>query len=75
MSKQIRIEFISDGFRQILQGSETRSLVEKHATEIQRKTDADANVDIISGGYGGGRWVGFVSVSGRDQEALERAVR
>lgn len=67
MTVSARIEFNSEGFRQILLSDGCRDLVEQVTEEIREK--ADANNDrggegfassVQVGGYGGGRWIGFV---------------
>lgn len=84
----VRIQFNSDGFREILQSDGVRTLVEETAHNIQSRANgnlADSSdgyeVDVISGGYGGGRWVGFVAsadaaaaAAEAEYKALSRAV-
>ena len=88
MSK-VRIVFNSDGFREILQSAGVKSLVEETANGIQVKANANLagesgegyEASVISGGYGGGRWIGFVSSTDKasveaesEDKALSRAV-
>jgi len=84
----VRLEFNSDGFREILQSDGVRALVEETAHNIQSKANGNLvessdgyEVDVISGGYGGGRWVGFVAsadaaaaAAESEYKALSRAV-
>lgn len=64
MSKQVRIEFVSEGFHEILASDGVKSAVGSAAANIKRKaeegTDGQFYQSIIMGGYGGGRWIGFV---------------
>ncbi len=78
MAGQAKIEFISDGFRQILLSDGVRDLVQQTADEI--KDRADANISEASegfsskvwqGGYGGGRWVGSVTTTDATSMAAE----
>ena len=75
--KQTRIVFNSEGFRQILLSDGCRELVLKTTEEIRDKAvqnyaavspngvDAESGITARTqvGGYGGGRWIGFVSTS------------
>lgn len=72
MSKQMKIEFISSGFREILASDGVKALVDDAASEIQSKANANLLEDsegyektVMYGGYGGGRWVGFVQCTDR----------
>ena len=72
MSKQMKIEFISAGFREILASEGVKALVDDAASEIQSKANANLLEDsegyektVMYGGYGGGRWVGFVQCTDR----------
>ena len=63
-----KIEFDSDGFREILLSEGMKEQVESAVERIQSEANAGItedsegfSVDVIQGGYGGGRWVGFVS--------------
>lgn len=88
MASTTRIVFNSDGFRQILLSDGCRDLIQETADEIRDK--ADANNDrggegfsssVQVGGYGGGRWIGFVGTTDKasmiaesEDKALTRAV-
>lgn len=71
MSKQIKIEFISAGFREILLSDGVKGLVDSAAEEIKDRANsnlADEKSEgyektVMVGGYGGGRWVGFVQTT------------
>lgn len=72
MIKKMRIKFISAGFREILASDGVKALVDEATTEIQSKANANllANSEgyektVMYGGYGGGRWVGFVQCTDR----------
>lgn len=89
MGKQIRLEFISNGFRQILKSDGVKGLVQKQTDTIKDRANANLNEDsegfssdVIYGGFGGGRWVGFVGTTDAasqraeaEDKALSRAVR
>ena len=86
---QTRIEFNSAGFREILLSDGVKNLVTETANSIRDRANAnnsrggegfEAHESV--GGYGGGRWVGFVSTTDRESmiaeaedKALSRAVR
>lgn len=72
MSQQMKIEFISDGFREILMSDGVKELVNEAATQIQERANSNLAEDsegyektVMVGGYGGGRWVGFVQTTDR----------
>jgi hypothetical protein len=83
--KQTRIVFNSEGFRQILLSDGCHELVQKTTEEIRDKAaqnyaavspngvDADAGISANTqvGGYGGGRWIGFVSTADQYAAAAE----
>lgn len=82
---QTRLVFNSEGFRQILLSEECRELIQQTTDQIRDKAVAnyaavspdnvDANEGIKSnvqvGGYGGGRWIGFVSTADQYASAAE----
>jgi len=85
----IRIEFNSDGFKQLLMSDETRSLISGHVDAIKARADANLNgaesqgfsARTIQSGWGGGRWVGFVGttdmatmIAESEDKALTKAV-
>lgn len=65
----MRIEFISQGFHDILCSPGVHDLVDSKAQEIKARADSAApesqgfEVNTIVGGYGGGRWVSFVQTT------------
>ena len=83
-----RIVFNSEGFRQILLSEGCRDLVEQTTEDIKDRANANntrggagfrANTQV--GGYGGGRWIGFVtaiddkaSAAQSEDDALTRAI-
>jgi hypothetical protein len=83
--KQTRIVFNSEGFRQILLSDGCHELVQKTTEEIRDKAvqnyaavspngvDAEAGITARTqvGGYGGGRWIGFVSTADQYAAAAE----
>lgn len=73
-----RIVFNSEGFRQILLSEGCHKLVQNTTEEICQKANANntrggdgfiANTQV--GGYGGGRWIGFVSASDSNASAAQ----
>lgn len=66
MSAKVRIEFISQGFKDILFSPGTKSLVQDTADGIRDRAnesipDGEGFVsNVQAGGYGGGRYIGFV---------------
>lgn len=73
-----RIEFNSAGFRQILLSDGCRQVVQSTAEEICERANANndrggegftANTQV--GGYGGGRWIGFVSAADKKASTAE----
>lgn len=86
--KQIKIEFKSEGFSQILNGAGVQGAVASAAGAIQERANESLNEEsegfssrVWKGGYGGGRWVGSVSttdhasmVAEAEDKALSRAV-
>ena len=89
MATQIKLEFKSEGFRQILMGSGVQGVVQNATEQIR----ANANAGITGesegfsahtwqGNYGGGRWIGSVSTTDLESQraesedkALSKAVR
>lgn len=74
MAKQIRLEFNSDGFKEILTGAGVQNLVSEATQKIQAQANANAAGELDEdsegfsaktwlGGFGGGRWVGSVSTT------------
>lgn len=66
--QSVRIQFISEGFRQILLSEGTKQVVEQTAEEIKDRANANYGGDgfqanVIVGAYGGGRYVGFVNAT------------
>ncbi len=63
-----KIEFNSQGFKDILFSPGTKELVQGVADQIQAEANAGIQEDsegfssnVVAGGYGGGRYVGFVT--------------
>lgn len=90
MSTKTTLEFISAGFKAILESEGTKELVRSVGEEIQSKANANAGLDgedgfscnVWHGNYGGGRWVASVTTTGKDSQkaesedkALSRAVK
>lgn len=85
----IKLEFNSDGFKQILLSAGMKQCVEAAAKDIKSKADANItgesegfSVNTWQGSYGGGRWVASVTttdfasrVAESENKALTRAVK
>lgn len=78
----IKIEFNSDGFRQILMSEGMKSCVLAEAQKIQEKANDNSNghftAKVWAGGYGGGRWVASAFSTEKaesEDKALTRAVK
>ena len=83
MAKQIRLEFISEGFKEILCSQGVKEVVEDKANEIAMRAQANltGNGDVTMssrlGGYGGGRYVAYVHCPAYEEsenKALSKAV-
>lgn len=89
MGKQIKIKFISQGFKEILCSEGVKNLVTSATSDIQGKANANNtrggegfDAHVWMGSFGGGRWVGSVSTTDRksqiaeaEDKALSRAVK
>lgn len=74
--EQARIEFNSEGFRQILLSEGTKQLVEQTADGIRDRANASYGGDgfesnVIVGNYGGGRYIGFVKATDKGSMIAE----
>lgn len=74
--EEVRLQFISDGFKQILNSEGTKNLVTQTAEDIANRANANYGGDgfqprVIQGGYGGGRWIGFVNATDKESLAAE----
>ena len=83
-----RIVFNSEGFREILLSDGCHNLVQSVTDEIAEKANANNNrggngfnASTEVGGYGGGRWIGFVTATDKkaaaaqsEDQALTRAL-
>lgn len=72
--EKVRIVFNSPGFREILLSEGTKELVETTAQDIADRANANSGGDgfeasTIVGGYGGGRYIGFVTAT--TEEAMK----
>ena len=69
-----RIVFNSEGFRQILLSEGTQKLVQETADTIRDQANANYGgfaSNTMVGGYGGGRWIGFVKATDKDSMIAE----
>ena len=73
-----RIVFNSDGFRQLLLSEGCHEVVKQYTDEIAEKANANNTrggdgfkSTTQVGGYGGGRWIGFVTASDKKASAAE----
>ena len=78
MAKQVRLQFISDGFREILLSDGVKSLVEENAKKIQEKANSGIDgqsegflANVWQGQYGGGRWIGSVTTTDFESQKAE----
>lgn len=77
MSAEINIEFISNGFRQILFSDGVKEVVTSAAEAIQNEANAGVtdsegfSMNVRGIGYGGGRWGAFVSAKDQKANAAE----
>lgn len=78
MATNIRLEFISDGFKQILESDGVRELVQETSDNIKNRANANNTrggqgfeSNVIQGNYGGGRWIGFVKSTDRESDIAE----
>lgn len=88
MASTMRIEFNSDGFRQVLLSEGVRDVVTTTTEEIRDRANSNNarggegfSSHVQVGGYGGGRWIGFVGTTDRasmiaesEDKALTRAL-
>ena len=78
MNGVTRIDFISQGFKDILFSSGTKELLQNIGDEIKDRAnesipDGDGfSARVQAGGYGGGRYVGYVKTD-NDAAALEES--
>ena len=89
MATQTKIEFKSEGFRQILMGAGVKNVVQSATDQIRANANANLSEEsegfsarVWQGNYGGGRWVGSVSTTDlgsqraeAEDKALSKAVR
>lgn len=74
MAKKVRIEFNTEGFRELLQSSEVKGLVEEHTNAILDRAggeEAGFSASVWEAGYGGGRWAGTVRTASYDAARAE----
>lgn len=76
MPDLVRIEFISEGFKQVLMSEGTKAIVTETAENIADKANANYGGDgfkpsVIRGNYGGGRYVGFVNATDKGSLVAE----
>lgn len=75
------LEFVSEGFRAILLSDGCRSLVESATENIRANAGDGFESNVFVGGFGGGRWVGYVGTTDyesmrteAEDKVLERAI-
>ena len=88
MGQQIKIKFVSKGFKEIVCGDGVQSAVRDATETIQGKANANNSrggkgfsANVWMGSYGGGRWIGSVTTTDRksmvaeaEDKALSRAL-
>ena len=89
MGTKVEIEFISDGFKQILMSGGVQAAVQSATDKIAAKANGNITDDSVGfasrvwqGSYGGGRWIGSVyttdhasMVAEAEDKALTKAVK
>lgn len=89
MADVVDIQFISAGFKAILESDGTKNLIEETAQAMADRANGNNErggagfaASVKLGGYGGGRWVGFVSTTDKasmiaeaEDKALTRALQ
>lgn len=75
---QMRIKFISKGFKDILCSSGVQALVQEATSNIQSRANANNmrggegfDSHVWMGAYGGGRWVGSVNTTDMESRTAE----
>ena len=78
MATNVRIKFIPEGFRQILLSEGCHNIVEETTQDIADKANGNNSrggdgfrATTQVGGYGGGRWIGFVTASDNKASAAQ----
>ncbi len=81
MSEEVKIEFISEGFKQILLSEGVHDVIQSATDQIATRANAEIgsdgyDSDVVQSprmsGYGnGGRWVGFVRATDREAMVAE----
>lgn len=74
MAKKVRIEFNTDGFRQLLQSDDVKGLVEENTNAILERAggeDSGFSASVWEAGFGGGRWAGTVRTASYDAARAE----
>lgn len=88
MGKNVRIKFISQGFKEILCSGGVQNLITTETENIREKANGNNtrggdgfSSHVWMGSYGGGRWVGSVNttdfksrIAEAEDKALSRAV-
>lgn len=87
---EIKIEFNSDGFKQLLNSDGVRAMVQSKAEEICARANANVGgietdgykTTVMQGNYGGGRWIAHVqaadyaaAVAEAENKSLTKAVK
>lgn len=69
----IRIEFISEGFREILNSDGCQELVQQTAESIAERANANAGLDTFEATSvrAGTRWIAFASTTDKESLAAE----
>lgn len=78
MATEIRLEFISDGFKEILESEGVHDLVQEVTEGICDRANGNNarggegfSSKVVLGNYGGGRWVGFVETTDKNSMIAE----
>ncbi len=79
MATQVKIQFDSNGFRQVLESGGVYALVSEKTAEIQARANANTGgfetdgfgSKVLKGYWGGGRWIAHVFALDRGARAAE----
>lgn len=60
MSKRVKIEYNTAGFKQVLLNGKTHALVVAETGKVEAAAGDGFKGHVAMGGFGGGRWIGYV---------------
>lgn len=77
MGVKVRIEHLSDGYKQVLTSDELKRELERRTKAIADAAGDGFEASVFEGKFGGGRWVGMVEAKtskARRAEAEDKAL-